>query len=141
VSGGRNGEGGSTKTGVNPVVLERSGSTAVLLFALGGFLFGRGFQRGFLCLFFGVLSFSHGVNVLSFPGRSKRGYFFLLAAAFALVACCALMSAVFCWAMALLFDCFCDACFWTDFGDLSPMEIALVELIHLREIRIPTALT
>jgi hypothetical protein len=48
-------------------------------------------------------------------------YFFLLAAAFALVACCDVISACFFWFESLFFDCFCDACFCTDLGDLSPM--------------------
>lgn len=42
-------------------------------------------------------------------------YFFLFAACFALMACC-----FFCMAL-LALACFCDACLFTDFGDLSPM--------------------
>ena len=34
---------------------------------------------------------------------------------------CEVISACFCLLASLFFDCFCDACFCTDFGDLSPM--------------------
>lgn len=54
-----------------------------------------------------------------------RGYFFLFAAALALVACCAVMSAFFFWFAPSAFDCFCEACFCTDFGDRSPMVVVL----------------
>jgi hypothetical protein len=57
-------------------------------------------------------------------------YFFLFAAAFAFVACCDVMSACFFLFESLFFDCFCDACFCTDFGDLSPMVECLL-LIRL----------
>src|ERR1700720_1893438 len=50
-----------------------------------------------------------------------RAYLFLFAATFAFVACCAVTSACFLWFALSFFDCFCDACFCTDFGDLSPM--------------------
>jgi len=54
--------------------------------------------------------------------RPEAGsYFFLFAAALALVACWEVMRACFWLLAALFFDCFCDACFCTDFGDLSPM--------------------
>jgi hypothetical protein len=59
--------------------------------------------------------------------RFGAPYFFLFAAAFAFVACCDVMSACFFLFESLFFDCFCDACFCTDFGDLSPM----VEFISL----------
>lgn len=51
----------------------------------------------------------------------RTPYFFLFAAALAFVACWDVMSACFCLFESLFFDCFCDACFCTDFGDLSPM--------------------
>jgi hypothetical protein len=67
--------------------------------------------------------------------RARADYFFLLAAAFAFVACCDVMTA---WFETFVFDCFCDACFCTDFGDLSPMMgIPFVELPHLRNVRFP----
>ena len=50
-----------------------------------------------------------------------KTYFFLLAAALAFVACWAVISAFFFWFAPSLFDCFCEACFCVDFGDLSPM--------------------
>jgi hypothetical protein len=77
-----------------------------------------------------------GLNVASSPegiraavpprrprGRGRRltAYFFLFAAALAFVACWEVTSACFLRLASLFFDCFCDACFCTDFGDLSPM--------------------
>jgi hypothetical protein len=50
-----------------------------------------------------------------------RYFFFWFAASFALVACCAVISACFCRSESFVFDCFCVASFCTDFGDLSPM--------------------
>jgi len=57
-----------------------------------------------------------------------RVYFFLLAATFALVACCAVMSACFFLFTSFDFDCFCDAFFCTDLGDLSPMTVLWFEV-------------
>ena len=54
-------------------------------------------------------------------GREEGGQRFFPAAAFALVACCAVMSAFFFWLTPSAFVCFCEACFCADFGDLSPM--------------------
>lgn len=48
-------------------------------------------------------------------------YFFLFAAAFAFVACCEVIKAFFFWFALSAFDCFCEALFCVDFGDLSPM--------------------
>ena len=60
--------------------------------------------------------------------------YFLFAAALAFVACCEVMSACFFWFVSLAFDCFCEACFCTDFGDLSPMVgFPLVGLAGLRD--------
>ena len=54
-------------------------------------------------------------------GARSRRYFLPAAAALAFVACCDVTSACFFWFAAFATDCFCDACFCTDFGDLSPM--------------------
>ena len=48
-------------------------------------------------------------------------YFFLPAASLAFVACCDVINCCFLLFASLLLDCFCDAFFCTDFGDLSPM--------------------
>jgi hypothetical protein len=67
---------------------------------------------------------------------ARHTYFFLFAASFALVACCDEISACFFLSASVDFDCFCDAFFCTDFGDLSPMMgIPFVELPHLRNVR------
>jgi len=47
--------------------------------------------------------------------RVGGGYFFLLADCFANTACC------FCCFDCSALACFCDACLWTAFGDLSPI--------------------
>lgn len=66
------------------------------------------------------------------------GYFFLFAAAFAFVACCEVINAFFFWFALSFFDCFCDAFFCTDFGDLSPMVGMLwIELPHPRNVCFP----
>ena len=57
--------------------------------------------------------------------RLPAAYLFLLAAALAFVACCEVISACFFWLESLARDCFCEACFCTDFGDLSPMVVCL----------------
>jgi hypothetical protein len=65
-------------------------------------------------------------------------YFFFAAAAFAFVACCDVINACFLEFESSSFDCFCDACFCTDFGDLSPMVGVLsVGFPHRRNVRFP----
>ena len=63
--------------------------------------------------------------VAGIEGRdSLAGYFFLLAACFAATACC-----FFCMAP-LALTCFCDACLFTDFGDLSPMMFIFRSMVY-----------
>ena len=65
-------------------------------------------------------------------------YFFLPAAALALVACCEVMSDCFFWLEASFFDCFCEAFFCVDLGDLSPMILcSFGGLPHLRNVCFP----
>jgi hypothetical protein len=74
------------------------------------------------------------------PGESRLRprYFFLLAAAFAFVACCDVMSACFFRSDSFAFDCFCEACFCTDFGDRSPMgSIVFVLTVDTRSRYFP----
>ena len=105
---------------------------AALLFALGCLLFRGGLQRLLLGFFFGILGLGHGdVGWWWLIRTGKRGgarpsarrcdYFFLSAAAFALVACCDVTSACFLLFETLAFACFCEACFCVDFGERSPM--------------------
>jgi hypothetical protein len=58
--------------------------------------------------------------------RAESPYFFLFAASFAFVACCEVTNCCFLEFASFAFDCFCDAFFCTDFGDLSPMVVIIV---------------
>ena len=65
-------------------------------------------------------------NPRAVPAGSRRmPYFFLVAAAFALVACWAVTSACFFLFAPSVIVCFCVAFFCVDFGDLSPMIVVL----------------
>lgn len=52
---------------------------------------------------------------------AQMAYLVLAATCFAAMACC------FCCRMLLALVCFCEACFFSDFGDLSP----IVSVFHL----------
>ena len=90
------------------------------------------FSAGVFCGFFRVcfLAFCDlamvGVGLVEFCGGGERAarpacLLFLIAGGLGLGRLLAVMSAFFLWFAPSVFDCFCEACFCTDFGDRSPM--------------------